>query len=207
MMLKQYFAQQLGKPSGLIGKWFLGPLWNWRNMALNDLTLTHLDLQVNDRVLDVGFGGGYLLAKIIPMVRGGLAAGVDISPVMVENARMRWCEAIQAGQVILESAPIESLPFHEESFNKISSVNSIFYWADVRKGMTEIYRCLCSGGLVVLTFTCEQDLQKKWFIPYGARPYPVAEVQNMLAHTGFRGILIYQGVDRHRKFTCIKAIK
>ena len=33
-----------------------GLIWNKRNAALNDVTLDNLDLQDNDRVLDVGFG-------------------------------------------------------------------------------------------------------------------------------------------------------
>lgn len=207
MALKQYLAHQLGNPSGLIGKWFLGPLWNWRNVALNELTLAHLDLQANDRVLDVGFGGGYLLARIIPKVQAGLAVGVDISPVMVENARRQWREAIQAGKVIIECAPIEALPFPEESFTKICSVNSIFYWADAQKSIENIYRCLRAGGKMALTFTCHRDLQNKWFVPYGAKPYLAVELQDMLTQSGFSGIYRWHGHDRHREFICMTASK
>lgn len=33
-MIQRYLASQLSKPTGLIGKFILGPLWNRRNASL-----------------------------------------------------------------------------------------------------------------------------------------------------------------------------
>lgn len=90
MKFQQYLARQLGHPTGMIEKFLLGPLWNRRSAALNELTLARLALAETDRVLDVGFGGGYLLGKIIPQVKRGWVAGVDVSAALVENGRARY---------------------------------------------------------------------------------------------------------------------
>ncbi len=89
-MLAKLLAQQLGHPSNIAGKWVLAPLWNRRNMALNDVALAKLDLQPDDRVLEVGFGGGYLLGRIAAVVTEGSIAGVDVSEAMVAYCRQQY---------------------------------------------------------------------------------------------------------------------
>ena len=71
MRWDKFVAQQLGRPSGLIGQLILGPVWNKRNAALNDVAFDHLALNPHDRVLEVGFGGGYLLSRISTVVTEG----------------------------------------------------------------------------------------------------------------------------------------
>lgn len=65
MALSRFIAQQLGRPSGIVGKFILGPVWNKRNLALNDVAFDNLALSLHDRVLEVGFGGGYLLGRVL----------------------------------------------------------------------------------------------------------------------------------------------
>jgi hypothetical protein len=97
-MSARFIARQLGHPSGAIGRWILGPLWNRRNRALNDVSLEQLALQADDRVLEVGFGGGYLLGRMLPQVTDGFIGGADISAAMVEQCRGRYRAVIQTGK-------------------------------------------------------------------------------------------------------------
>jgi ubiquinone/menaquinone biosynthesis C-methylase UbiE len=203
MVFQQYLARQLSHPTGLIGKFILGPLWNRRNAPLNDLTLAHLDLKAEDRVLEIGFGGGYLLDRIVSQVKHGWVAGIDNSQVMVENCRRRYRAEIKAGSVEIQWGRAEALPYPDGCFSKAASVNSIFYWRDAGQGLTEIYRVLQQGGQIVLTYTCKRDLEKKGFVPYGVKTYEEAEVRCMLAEIGFKEIKATPGRDQHRKFICM----
>ncbi len=198
-----YVVRQLSKPEGFIGKFILGPLWNTRNAKLNEVTLAHLALKEDDRVLDIGFGGGYLIERIIPNVQRGLVAGIDVSPVMVENCRARYPDAIQAGRVNIQCGRAEMAPYPDEFFTKVSSVNSIFYWSDVEQGLAEIHRILQKEGQVVLTYTCKRDLEKKGFVQYGVKTYEVEEVHQMLVKAGFRDVKKIRDEDRHREFICM----
>jgi ubiquinone/menaquinone biosynthesis C-methylase UbiE len=131
-MVQRYLAGQLGRPTGLVGKYVLGPVWNRRNARRNDVTLACLELRDEDRVLDVGFGGGHLLERVIAQVGGGLTAGVDVSSVMVEALQARWREAIRAGQADIRVGQAEALPYTDRTFTRVSSVNSVMYWRDLR---------------------------------------------------------------------------
>ncbi len=186
MIFQHYLARQLSNPTGIIGRFILGPLWNKRNAKLNEVTFAHLELKEDDRVLDIGFGGGYLLEIIIPKVKRGLAAGMDVSPVMVENCRRRFQKDIAAGKLDIQWGRAETCPYPDGCFTKVSSVNSIFYWSDARQGIAEIYRILQEGGKVVLTYTHKRDLEKKGFVQYGVKTYTEGEVQQMLVKAGFQ---------------------
>jgi ubiquinone/menaquinone biosynthesis C-methylase UbiE len=206
-MLQRYLARQLSRPTGIMGKFILGPLWNRRNARLNDVTLALMELKAEDRVLELGFGGGYLLERIIPRLRSGFVAGVDFSPALVENCRARWRKAIAAGRVDVQLGQAEALPYPDGHFTRVSSVNSIFYWSDVQQGLAEIYRVLQPGGKVVLTFTCRRDLEKKRFAQYSVKVYNEQELESMLANAGFREIKATRDKDRHREFICMTGCK
>jgi SAM-dependent methyltransferase len=207
MNFQQYLAHQLRNPTGIIGKFVLGPLWNKRNAKLNEMTLACLELQEDDRVLDIGFGGGYLLERIIPKVKHGLAAGIDVSTAMVENCQARWQKAIKAGKVAIQCGKAEAQPYPDRYFTKVSSVNSVFYWTDAQLGIQEIYRILQENGKVVFTYTCKKDLEKKWFVEYGVKTYEDEEIQVMLIRAGFKEINLMRSWDRHREYVCMTGYK
>ena len=77
----RWLAGQLADPGGPAGI-LLAPLWNRRNAALNDAAFDALALAADDRVLEVGFGGGYLLGRMAGRVSQGFVAGADVSAAM-----------------------------------------------------------------------------------------------------------------------------
>lgn len=207
MAFQHYLARQLSSPSGIVGKVVLGRLWNRRNAALNEATLAQMDLREDDRVLDIGFGGGFLLGKAIATVKRGRVAGLDASPVMVENCRARYRDEIKDGRVDIRCGRVETVPYPDGHFSTVSSVNSIFYWRDARQGIAEIYRILENRGRLVLTFTCQKDLESKGFVQHGVKTYSEEEVRQMLADAGFQDIQMTRGRDRHREFVCMTGWK
>jgi SAM-dependent methyltransferase len=206
-MFQQYLARQLGKPSGFFGKFVLGPLWNKRNEKLNDVTLDKLELTQDDRVLDIGFGGGYLLKKIVPEIVSGFVAGIDISPVIVANCRSQFSAAIDTGKIDIRCGSVEALTFPDRYFTKVCSVNSIFYWNDAQLGLEEICRCLRENGKIVITFTSKKDIGHKGFAKYGLKPFEPDEMRKMFQTAGFGKIEIYTDHDRNREFFCIVGFK
>ncbi|MBN1217301.1 MAG: methyltransferase domain-containing protein [Anaerolineae bacterium] len=204
MSLSKLLAGQLSHPRGFVGKFILPRLWNSRNTALNDVALAHLALTPSDYVLDVGFGGGYLLARIVHITTTGFTAGVDASAAVVEFCQKQYRALVDSGKLALKCASAESLPFPDGYFTKVCSVNSIFYWQDVPKALTELWRVLANNGILVLCFTAQKSLNPKKFARRSAvKLYEVDEVHQMLESAGFREIKISQAQDKHREFFCI----
>src|SRR3546814_7088810 len=88
-LVRRYLAGQFARPSGWSGRWLIGPWLDRIGREMNRLTLKQLDLQQPDSVLEVGFGGGGLLAMILASTSGEVH-GVGISRPLVQRARRRF---------------------------------------------------------------------------------------------------------------------
>jgi arsenite methyltransferase len=205
MTISKLVADQLGNPSGIFGI-FAGPLWNRRNAALNDTVLDLLALQPTDRVLDIGFGGGYLLNRMSSVVTDGFLAGVDVSPAMVAWGEKRFRKAVRAGKLELKCAAAEALPYPANQFTKVCSVNSVFYWQNVEQGIREIKRVLGDGGKVVLCFTCKTSIEKKGFAKK-IKLFDAGEIDGIMTEYGFQEIKTTSFSDKYRQYVCITGRK
>jgi ubiquinone/menaquinone biosynthesis C-methylase UbiE len=203
--MNRFLARQLAQPGVVLGPIVLGPLWNRRNAALNDAAFDALRLRATERVLEVGFGGGYLLKRICAEVREGLVAGVDASKAMVDFVGRRERERIADGRLILKCAPAEQLPFPNATFSHICSVNSVFYWQDPEKALAEMKRVAAVGARLVVCFTDRGSLATKRFAGYGLRLYSAEELEGIIEKAGFRLERRQAGRDRHRQFWCLVA--
>lgn len=105
-MFAKALSEQLGKPSWLTA-WLAAEIWNRRNRVLNLATLQVLDLQPSDQVLEIGFGGGYLLSQILIQLQDGWLSGVDVSKSMVALGKRRFQREIQTRKVRLDCASAE----------------------------------------------------------------------------------------------------
>ena len=206
-MFRRFIATQLAHPFGWIGRYVLPAVWNRRNAALNDAALVRLRLDAGDRVLDVGFGGGYLIGKMLERVTAGHVSGVDASPLMVARGRARFARRIEAGDLDLQCAVVDDLPYPDAHFGKAVSVNSLFYWPDLRRGLREVNRVLAANGLLVLVYTCKQDLDKRGFSPTAVRTFEDDEVTRALQEEGFGDVLVEREVDQYRRFSIVTASK
>lgn len=108
-----------------------------------------LDIHQNDRVLEVGFGSGIDIRRVSEMAIDGFVAGVDHSSVMVEQARRRNAAAIRNGLVEVSLGSASRLPYPDESFDKVFSINVAQFWPDIEP-MREMRRVLRRGGLVAI---------------------------------------------------------
>jgi ubiquinone/menaquinone biosynthesis C-methylase UbiE len=202
-MLARFIAKQLKSPSNIFGKLVMAPLWNRRNVALNDTALEGLDLHSHDRVLEVGFGGGYLLGRMADVLTHGFLAGVDGSRAMVDFSKARYRSLIESGRLELKHGLAESLPYPSGHFNKVCTVNSLFYFTNVQKALSEICRVLEAGGRVVTCLTCKPWIENKSFAGQGMVLYEDDEILRMMELAGFELVKVSHSVDRHRQFICI----
>jgi arsenite methyltransferase len=206
-MLSKFLARQLGHPSGLLGKLVAAPVLNKRNSALNDIAFERLALRPHDRVLEVGFGGGYLIGRIAAVVTDGFLAGVDVSSDMVAHCQERYRSLVEAGKLELKCASAESLSYPSGHFTRVCTVNSIFYWENVPQALTEMQRVLEESGLLVMCFTCKRCLEGREFTRHGVTLYEEDQVQQMMEAAGFHAIDMSHASDRHREFVCATGVK
>jgi ubiquinone/menaquinone biosynthesis C-methylase UbiE len=144
-----------GHPRGLLGR--LGGMIMGRSTGQrNEWTLSLLDIQPDDRILEVGCGPGALIQALGASASEGLVAGVDPSPTMLRQAVRRNAVAIRDGLVHVQLGSATALPFEDASFDKALSANSLPFWPDQEAGLREMWRVLRPGGVIAII------LQPRW---------------------------------------------
>jgi arsenite methyltransferase len=182
---KSYLAAQLRRPTGLFGRLVIAPALNRGNARLNAAIVDALDLDASDRVLEVGFGGGDLIARMLPFVPRGSVVGADFSGDMVALCSRRFSAAVGSGALRLHCATFDSLPLADASSDKVCTVNTIYFWPDPGAALRELRRVSAPGGRVVIGFAPREALERLPVSEHGFRMYEVDEVASMLRAAGF----------------------
>jgi ubiquinone/menaquinone biosynthesis C-methylase UbiE len=109
-------------------------------------------------VLDIGCGPGLAVSLAAARVDGGLAVGIDRSPVVIAQARRRNRRAITQGVVQLQVAAAHELPFPDRHFTKACSVNALpVRSAELPGALQEVRRVLTDEGRLVVVLRTRRD--------------------------------------------------
>ncbi|HXQ37532.1 MAG TPA: methyltransferase domain-containing protein [Anaerolineales bacterium] len=148
-MIKR-FNSQFAHPEGWAGR-FVGMIMALKNRQRNAWTISMLDIQPNDQVLEIGFGPGQGIQEVVKLTPNGFVSGIDLSATMLAQASKRNTAAIRSGRVLLQQGSESPLPFDTNKFNKGYTVNSMQFWSNPIAGLQEVIRVLKPGGRVVIT--------------------------------------------------------
>lgn len=144
------------KPQGTEGEQMLKRM-NESHAAVTEWALGFLTFAGQDQALDIGCGGGATLMRMSKRIPEGHLTGVDYSGVSVELSRQTNAEDIRNGKMEVLEASVEKLPFADERFDKIVTVESFYFWPDPADNLKEVLRILKKGG----TFLLVADIYQK----------------------------------------------
>jgi len=178
---------QARKPSGIIGRYVMTNIFNNSNVDLNAFVKEILELQRDDRVLEVGFGPGKLINEIADITTEGVVEGVDFSRAMLKQARKVNRQHIEKGKVKLQNRECSTLPFDDESFDKLCSTNTLYFWKKSNKYFSEMFRVINSGGKVVIGFRDNKQMRNLRLSEDIFSSYSQDDVVNLLSDAGFTG--------------------
>jgi ubiquinone/menaquinone biosynthesis C-methylase UbiE len=206
-MMRRFLSRQLARPTGWFGRFFMARWLDKANIQMNHLTIDSLALKADDRLLEVGFGGGYLLGKVLEEGSCAFAAGVELSGEMVRCGRQRFRSFIESGKVEIAHGDIEHIPFADAEFTKLCSVNTLYFWRDPASALAECRRVLKPGGRIALCFNAKADLAAWLEDTTGFELYELSEVETMLSGSGFGHISVASGQDpKQGLFYCVTAV-
>jgi len=181
---------QFGKPSGLLGR-FIGNGMARGNEYAARWTVSLLEIQPESRVLEIGFGPGVSTRYASEKATLGFVAGIDHSETMVLAARRRNADAIRAGRMDLKQGDVSSLRYPDESFDKVFSIHSIYFWSMPAQSLQELRRVLMPGGLLAVTIEPKDrwtELQRRQTSLMTL--YSGADLAAMFASAGFRDVRV-----------------
>src|ERR1051325_1445326 len=128
---------------------------------VGEQAIARMRVEANSRVLDVGCGLGWAARLLADYAFDGRVTGIDISDEMVELA----CES-SAGykNVDFKVASAEQLPFETSEFTHAFSMESLYYYRNIPKALSEIHRVMKPGGLfaAVVDLYWENEATHQW---------------------------------------------
>lgn len=203
MAKSELIARQSAHPSGALGHVVA------RVMALdtahaNRSLLARLEPKPGECILELGCGHGRTLRQVARQAAPGLAAGVDPSAVMLRVARRHLRRELAAGHAAIDEGDAAHIPHADQTFDKIFSVHTLYFWPDLAAGLRELHRVLRDRGELLLGFHDGRKadiIEKLPASVYTLRP--TDDVVSALEAAGFREI--HSAVDEATGITFTRA--
>ena len=123
--------------------------------------LEHWQIAPGEEILDIGCGGGATLKRMGEKITTGHLTGIDYSPVSVETSLKTNRQDVESGKMKVLEGSVEALPFADDGFDKIITVESFYFWPNPQENLKEVRRVLKTGG----TFLLVADIYEKPGLP------------------------------------------
>ena len=196
MGMKQFMAAQLRQPSGWFGTLVMSRMLNNVNRQIVESTVGLLQIGPGHQVLDIGFGGGSALVLAAAKLKTGKITGIDLSPEMVAQARRKFPREIASGRITVQEGDVSKLPFSDATFDRVLTINTIYFWPDTMQGLAEIKRVLKADGLAAIGIRSKEKMEKQSLTQYNFRLFTKEELESIMLEAGFRDVQIdYRGQE------------
>lgn len=177
-------AAQLARPQGDMGI-IVAQNMNRSNGAMTCRAIDLLALADNETVLEIGPGNGALAPYALAKAQNVRYTGADISETMLAEANRLNPDAIASGAMHFLLTDGNTLPFEASSFDKILTVNTLYFWEDPKQFLQEIKRVLRPPGIFCLAIASKAFMQTLPFTPHGFTLYTEEDAKKLLVDNGF----------------------
>jgi len=183
--INKLISKQYKKPTGLMGM-IATKVMNKQNQRLYKCILNNINLEMNNTILDIGFGNGFLINEFLKTNIPLKIHGIDISNDMVKHVSIRHKNKIQNGDLTLSCQSIEKTNFEDNSFDRIFTVNTLYFWNDYPKCFTEIKRILKPNGVFLNVFYSKVFMDTLPLADYEFNKFTLDEIKEMTIQNGMK---------------------
>lgn len=189
------------KPQGEAGGLMLARM-NDSHAAVTEWGLSHVSPAPAADVLDIGCGGGATLKRLATRVPQGHVTGLDYSEVSVACSHSFNKDAIENGHMDVIQGSVEALPFSDNSFELITTVESFYFWPQPQENLREVHRVLKAGGTFLLIADIHEDGTLSAETRENIERYHLfnptkAEFETLFRRAGFRDIGLHTKDGEH----------
>jgi len=168
------------------------------HLDITGKTIRLMDLRRGQRVLDLGCGSGWatrLLARLVADGPEGFGqvVGVDVSDEMIRLARSA---SQDFENVLYVWGSAQQIPWEENFFDKVLSVESFYYYPDQDRALAELFRVMAPHGRLFILINLYKD-----------NPYSLQWVDKLKVPVHVRSEAEYVELLRKHAFDKVEARK
>lgn len=168
--------RQLSCPTGAYGI-EVGNNMNETNSGMTISTIEFLALEDKHSVLELGHGNCGHLEKLLAKANEIHYHGLEISETMCEAAKNN--NSGKQAEFGLYNGEI--IPYKDDSFDRVFSVNTIYFWSNPDELLNEIGRVLKPDGLCILTYADKTFMQNLPFVGDKFKLFDKNDIQKLVA--------------------------
>lgn len=181
----QAIASQLKHPTGEKGI-EMANMMHETNINMTYHSVQNLHIESGNTILELGHGNAGHVAFIFEQAENLKYYGLEMSELMFQEARQINRNFVSQKQAFFSLYDGNIIPFQDSFFNKIFTVNTIYFWREPEKLLSEIYRVLQPKGVFCITFAEESFMKQLPFTKYEFELYSTEKVEKLIGKTTFK---------------------
>lgn len=178
-------ASQLSHPSGEKGN-EIAQMMNETNIGMTKNAISNLNLTYGDSVLELGHGNAGHLGFLFSQCEEIRYTGLEISTLMNQQGQQLNQDFVAAQKASFVLYDGKQIPFADNLFDKLFTVNTIYFWEDPLATLTELARVLKPKATFSLTFAHRSFMETLPFTPFGFTLYNPDEAMKLVERSPFK---------------------
>lgn len=155
------------------------------NIGMTRKAIAALNITAGDLILELGHGNCKHLPEILSRAENTSYYGLEISELMKKQAAENNVAAMQGNRASFHLYNGNTIPFGENTFHKILTVNTIYFWENPEAFIQEVYRVLKPDGLFSIGFADKDFMESLPFTAYGFDLYSKERIDLLAQTAGF----------------------
>lgn len=175
---------QLSCPKGEKGI-ALGDVMHHSNATMTISSFLAIKMTNGDRVLEIGHGNCRHLQDVLNMATDIHYVGLEISETMHAEAQKQLKEIEYAEQVKFYLYDGKKFPFTEATFDKIVTVNTLYFWKEPVAFLKEMTHVLKPNGKCAIAFAQKEFMERLPFVQDKFTLYTTSDFKKMIKNSDF----------------------
>jgi ubiquinone/menaquinone biosynthesis C-methylase UbiE len=190
----RFVAQQLRQPNGAFAE-EIGQRMNVSNEQIHHFTFDVLDIQSGMEVLEIGMGNGHYIGELFKRYPGIHYTGIDYSSEMVEQAKQTNQLFCQQQVAHFLHCNIDELPATEALYDRIFTINTLYFWERPDSTLRNLRRLLKPGGKLSIAIRPKHIMEHHPFTPFGFTLYSREDLCQLLEKNSFDVVSILEKTE------------